>query len=208
VPVWQRQEIQAVPRPASLDTDGLLTAAPRRFQTDRLLLEAPRVEHAQAFADLLNASVGSWSFINWGLVPRDLVWAHAFCLHGAELVDAGKDLIFNVFDPNTGACIGRIDLHSFDFEAPRCEIGYVGDPRVSGQGLMREAVLAVIKLGFSLGLARIEAFSDVHNHRALHFAQGLGFEREGVVRHRERNPQGELCSQVMMAVFPPPRSPG
>jgi RimJ/RimL family protein N-acetyltransferase len=190
-----------VPRKAGLDQLALL-AAPRALQTSRLVLESPRIEHAQAFADLLNASVGSWNFINWGLVPRDLVWAHAFCAHGAEIVAGGEDLIFNVFEANGGACIGRIDLHSFDFEAPRCEIGYVGDPRVSGQGLMREAVEAVIGLGFSLGLARIEAFSDVRNERAIHFAQGLGFEREGVVRHRERDPQGELCSQVLMAKFP------
>jgi RimJ/RimL family protein N-acetyltransferase len=202
VPLWQRQEIQTVSRQVGLDKHALL-AAPRQLHTRRLLLESPRVEHAQAFADLLNASVGSWDFINWGLVPRDLLWAHAFCAHGAEIVAGGEDLIFNVFDANTRACIGRIDLHTFDFEAPRCEIGYVGDPRVSGQGLMHEAVEAVIGLGFSLGLARIEAFSDVRNERAIHFAQGLGFEREGVVRHRERDPQGELCSQVMMAKFPP-----
>ena len=202
MPLRQREEIQAVSRQAGLDKHALL-AAPRQLHTRRLRLEAPRIEHAQAFADLLNASVGGWNFVNWGLVPRDLLWAHAFCAHGAEIVAAGEDLIFNVFDPNTGTCIGRIDLHTFDFEAPRCEIGYVGDPRVAGQGLMREAVEAVIELGFSLGLARIEAFSDVRNERAIHFAQGLGFEREGVVRHRERDPQGELCSQVLMAKFPP-----
>jgi RimJ/RimL family protein N-acetyltransferase len=180
-----------------------IRGAPRRLETGRLVLVAPCVEHAAAFADLLNASVGSWNFINWGLVPRDIVWAHAFCAHGAELVDAGEDLIFNAFDKASGACIGRIDLHSFDFEAPRCEVGYVGDPRRSGQGLMREAVLAVLELGFAMGLVRIEAFSDARNERAIRFALGLGFEREGVVRHRERDPQGELCSQVLMAKFPP-----
>jgi len=166
------------------------------------VLESPRVEHAATFAELLNASVGAWDFINWGLVPRDLLWAHAFCAHGAELVETGEDIIFNAFERSGGACIGRIDLHSFDLEAPRCEIGYVGDPRRSGQGLMREAVLAVIELGFTMGLARIEAISDVRNERAIRFALGMGFEREGVVRHRERDPQGELCSQVLMAKFP------
>jgi RimJ/RimL family protein N-acetyltransferase len=180
-------------------TPDTLRAAPRALNTARLRLEAPSVEHAQALADFLNASLPEWPFINWAKFTRDLAWAQQFCARGLQYVEDGENLIFNVFDPVSAACIGRIDLHSFDFEAPRCEIGYVGDPRVAGQGLLREATLAVVELGFALGLERIEAFSDARNERAVRFALGMGFEREGVVRHRERDPQGELCSQVLLA---------
>jgi RimJ/RimL family protein N-acetyltransferase len=180
-----------------------LRDAPRLLHTPRLTLEAPRAEHAEAFAAVLNASLDGWRFIGWGQVARDLAWAEEFCRRGAQFVDDGEDLIFNVFDNAGGGCVGRIDLHSFDFDAPRCEIGYVGDPRRSGQGLMREAVLAVVALGFELGLARIEAFSDVRNQRAIRFARGLGFRTEGVVRSRERDPQGALCDQVLMAQLRP-----
>lgn len=176
-----------------------LSAAPRQLRTARLVLEAPRVEHAQALADFLNASLPLWPFISWARFPRDLEWAQQFCVRGLKYIDDGENLIFNAFEPTSGACVGRIDLHSFDFEAPRCEIGYVGDPRVAGQGLMREAVLAVVALGFEIGLERIEAFSDVRNQRAVDFALGMGFLREGLVRHRERDPQGELCEQVLLA---------
>lgn len=176
-----------------------LREAPRILLTPRLTLEAPRVEHAQAFAEILNASLAGWRFIGWGQTARDLAWAEQFCRRGAQFVEDGEDLIFNVFHTASAACIGRIDLHSFDFDAPRCEIGYVGDARLSGRGLMREATLAVIELGFGLGLARIEAFSDVRNQRAVDFALGLGFQTEGIVRSRERDPQGELCDQVLMA---------
>lgn len=184
-----------------------LRDAPRVLHTPRLTLEAPRVEHAQGFAAVLNASLDGWRFIGWGQVARDLAWAEQFCRHGAQLVDDGEGLIFNVFDHAGGGCVGRIDLHSFDFDAPRCEIGYVGDSRLSGQGLMREAVLAVVELGFGIGLARIEAFSDVRNHRAIHFARGLGFVTEGVVHARERDPQGALCDQVLMARLRPAELP-
>ena len=187
-----------MPRQAGLN-EASLRAAPRHLRTPRLILEAPRVEHAQALADFLNASLPQWPFINWARFTRDLEWAQQFCVRGLQYVEDGENLIFNVFDPTSGACVGRIDLHSFDFEAPRCEIGYVGDPRVAGQGLMREATLAVVALGFETGLERIEAFSDVRNQRAVDFALGMGFLREGVVRHRERDPQGELCEQVLLA---------
>ena len=151
-----------------------------------------------------NASLPGWRFISWPKFERDLAWAEQFCRRGLQYVEDGENLIFHVFEAQAEGqpCIGRIDLHSFDFEAPRCEIGYVGAPGVAGRGLMREAVLAVVELGFAIGLARIEALSDVRNQRAVQFALGAGFRREGVVRHRERDREGELCDQVMLARLP------
>ena len=179
-----------------------LRGAARELRTPRTLLQSPRVEHAAAVAELFNVSLPGWRFISWPKFHRDLAWAEQFCVRGGEYVEAGENLIFNVFDQEAARCIGRIDLHSFDFEAPRCEIGYVGDPRVAGSGLMREAVLAVVALAFEIGFERIEAISDVRNERAVRFALSLGFAREGVVRHRERDPEGELCDQVMLARLP------
>ncbi len=176
-----------------------LRDAPRRLHTARLTLESPRVEHAQAFVDMLNASLAGWRFIGWGQVLRDVAWAERFCRRGAQYVEDGEDLIFTVFETSTGACVGGVDLHSFDFDAPRCEIGYAGNVLHAGRGLMREAVQAVVDLGFALGCERIEAFSDLRNARAIAFALGLGFESEGVVRSRERDPQGLLCEQVLLA---------
>ena len=185
-----------------------LRDAPRVLHTQRLTLEAPRVEHAQAFVDMLNASLAGWRFIGWGQVPRDLAWGEQFCRRGAQYVEDGEDLIFTVFDTATDDCIGRIDLHSFDFDAPRCEIGYAGNTLFAGRGLMREASLAVVDLGFGLGCQRIEAFSDLRNQRAIDFALSLGFDCEGVVRSRERDPQGLLCDQVMLARLKPAAAAG
>ena len=92
----------------------------------------------------------------------------------------------------------------------RAEIGYVGDATVQGQGLMREAVLAVLDFAFELGFARVEAISELSNHRALHFAQSLGMVREGTLHHRERGVHGELVDQALFAAWPDPvlRAPG
>jgi len=180
---------------------SVLIAAPRSLRTRRLHLEAPSRRHAQQIADFLNASLPAWSFIAWPRFTRDLAWAERFCTRGLQYVDDGENLIFNVFREDSGTLIGRIDFHSFDFEAPRAEIGYVGDPRQAGQGLMREAVLCTVNMVFGLGFARIEAISDVRNARAIHFALGMGFKQEGVLRHRERDPQRELCDQAMLALL-------
>jgi RimJ/RimL family protein N-acetyltransferase len=184
------------PRPLSPDT---LRNAPRELRTARLVLQAARADHAPAFLDSLQSSLADWHFIAWAQTLRDLAWAEAFCTRSAASIDAGEDLVFHAFTRDGGRHVGRIDLHSFDFDTPRAEIGYVGDVRLAGQGLMREAVDAVVQLGFSLGLARIHAMSDARNARALRFAAGLGFQREGVLRHWERDAAGSLCDVVMFA---------
>ena len=162
--------------------------------------------HAQQLANFLNASLPHWPFISWPRFTRELAWAETFCARGLQYVEDGEDLIFNVFLSEGGALIGRIDFHSFHYEAPRAEIGYVGDPQRGGQGLMREAVLAAADMVFDLGFVRIEAISDVRNQRAIAFALGMGFKQEGIVRHRERDPQGELCDQAMLALLKADRS--
>jgi RimJ/RimL family protein N-acetyltransferase len=180
-----------------------LIDAPRELRTARLLLQSPREAHAAAFVESLNTSLPGLCYIAWGQRERDGEWGVRFCRDGAQMVDEGECLIFNAFRQAGGGYVGRIDLHSFDFEAPRCEIGYVGDVRASGQGLMREAALAVIELGFGLGLARIHALSDTRNERALRFALALGMQQEGVLRRWERDPQGALADMAMFAAYNP-----
>ncbi|HSW04471.1 GNAT family N-acetyltransferase [Aquabacterium sp.] len=180
-----------------------LIAAPRELLTPRLRLESPREAHAPAFVDSLLRTLPALRFVGWGQLERDLAWALQFCQRGAALFDSGECVIYNAFHHGTGRYVGRIDLHTFDFEAPRCEVGYVGDEAHAGQGLMREAVLAVMDLGFSLGLARIHALSDARNARALAFAQALGMQREGLLQAYERDPQGGLCDMVMFAAISP-----
>ena len=180
-----------------------LIAAPRELTSARLRLVSPRPEHAAPFVDSLVRSLPSLRFVGWGQRERDLEWALKFCAHGAQMVETGECLIFNAFSLSDGAYVGRIDLHTFDFEAPRCEIGYVGEATVSGQGLMREAVLAVMAMAFSIGFARVHALSDARNERALRFALSLGMVREGQLRHFERDPQGELADMVMFAALAP-----
>ena len=180
-----------------------LIAAPRARLTPRLHLLAPAVAQASAVHDSINASLPTLGFIAWAQAPWDLARAERFCSSGLAMVEDGECLIFNAFRRDDGAFVGRVDLHSFDFETPRAEIGYVGDVRQAGQGLMREAVLAVIDLAFELGFVRVQALSEAQNQRALHFAeQALGMRREAVLHHYERDARGQLGDQVMFACFP------
>lgn len=179
-----------------------ITGAPATLRTARLRLESPQPDaHAAAFADGVAASMASLTYVNWGLRPRDVAWARRFCEDDARSRAAGEDLAFHVFALSDGGWVGRIDVHTIDFAAARGEIGYVGDQRRAGRGLMHEAVRAVMALCFSLGFERLEAMSDARNTRALHFAAALGLQREGVLRHHERDPHGALCDMVVYAML-------
>ena len=190
-----------------------LSSAPLALQTARLRLEAPAQHHAAAFSAGVQASRDALGFVGWGERPCDLAWAQGFCRRDVDSRAAGLDLAFHAFTLDTGAWVGRIDVHSIDFDAARGEIGYVGDVRLAGRGLMREAVRAVIAMCFDLGFERIEAMSDARNARALHFADSLGLlQREGVLRRHERDLQGQPCDMVLWAALNPrgtlPMGPG
>ncbi len=185
-----------------------LIHAPVQLSTARLDLHAPRPEFGPLFVESLNLSLPGLRHIGWAQKARDIAWGATFMQHGTELIAAGDCLIYYAFERASGAepglYVGRIDLHSWDFEAPRCEVGYVGDVRSAGRGLMREAVLACVELAFNLGAARVQALSEADNSRALHFAEhALGFTREGVLRNFERDAQGRLGEQVMFAACRP-----
>ena len=179
-----------------------LLQAPREIHTARLVLHAPRPEWAAVFVESLNLSLPGLSYIGWAQTSRAAEWGEEFLTHDIEWAARGEGLVFYAFEKPSGAYVGRIDLHSWDFGTPRCEVGYVGDARTAGRGLMREAVLACVGQAFSLGAARVQALSEAGNARALHFAEhALGFTREGVLRYYERDAQGRLGDQVLFAAY-------
>jgi RimJ/RimL family protein N-acetyltransferase len=159
----------------------------------------PEARHAAAVRESVNASLEGLRFVRWAQRGFEDDDARRFCEADAEQVAAGHCLIYFAFERASGRFVGNLDLHSFDFDVPRCQIGYVGDARLSGRGLMREAALAVIDLAFALAVERVEAWCDARNARSIRFAKGLGMRQEGVLRRFERDPAGELCDQVVLA---------
>ena len=81
--------------------------------------------------------------------------------------------------------IGSCSLHHFDEGYHRAEIGYELNRAYWGQGIMPEAVSAVLTYGFTeMGLHRIEAVIDDANTRSKSLLLKLGFQYEGNLRQR------------------------
>jgi len=81
--------------------------------------------------------------------------------------------------------IGTCGYYDWIKPARRAEIGYDLDPVYWGQGIITEALGAMLKYGFEkMGLNRIQAIIDSKNTRSLKLVHRLGFKKEGVLRQR------------------------
>src|SRR5262249_37189964 len=81
--------------------------------------------------------------------------------------------------------IGSCGFHHFDDGFRRAELGYELRRAYWRQGIMTEAVHAVLAFGFhEMGLYRIEAVVDGMNERSKGLLRKLGFTQEGTLRQR------------------------
>jgi [ribosomal protein S5]-alanine N-acetyltransferase len=88
-------------------------------------------------------------------------------------------------DDDTAEVIGSCGFYGFDDGCHRAEAGYELRRAFWRQGIMREALSAVLSFAFeSLGLHRIEAVVDDVNEPSKALLRSLGFTHEGTLRQR------------------------
>jgi ribosomal-protein-alanine N-acetyltransferase len=81
--------------------------------------------------------------------------------------------------------IGTAGLHAYDSHNRKIEVGYDLSPTRWGQGLMGEALAAILDHAFgALDVHRIEAFAHTMNGPSVRLLERLGFTREGTIRHQ------------------------
>ena len=86
---------------------------------------------------------------------------------------------------DTPTLIGTIGFNYFDHTAKMTEIGYDLMPTYWRNGIMTEALHAVLDYGFhTLNLHRIEANVTVGNQASMQLLESLKFKEEGTLRDR------------------------
>lgn len=79
--------------------------------------------------------------------------------------------------------IGTCGYHGWSKEHAKAEIGYELTPACWRQGIMSEALAAIIPYGFeSMGLNRIQAFIDQDNAGSRNVLEKAGLREEGLLR--------------------------
>jgi len=113
----------------------------------------------------------------------------------------GNSMCWAVTRKGENEMIGKVILFQFSQKNGRAEIGYLLDRKYWRQGVMKQALGAVIEFAFNtLDLHRIEADVDSENIPSIGLLEKLGFEREGLFRDRWRV-YGEWQDSVMLALL-------
>jgi len=101
----------------------------------------------------------------------------------------------------TGRLIGTCGYCRWNKQHHWAEIGYDLWPDHWGQGLMPEALRALLRYGFQeMELNRIEATTHTENRRSQRVLEKLGFQREGLLREYYYR-DGEYNDQVAFSLL-------
>lgn len=178
---------------------------PLTIETSRLTLKAPVPEDAPWLqAAILESLEELQPWIPWAqeLPTIDLLRAKA---EEARIkMDRREYFGWRIFLKGTETIVGTIDLFHWDWQIPKCEIGYWGRTPQVGRGYVTEAVKAVMAVARDdFGARRIEAMCDVRNLPSQRLLERIGFTRESVLHGHEPDVTGEPCDQVLFAWHPP-----
>ena len=155
---------------------------------DRLYLRPPRLGDAgQIYAACQDAEIQRWT-----AVPSPYSRADAE-MFATDLVptgwSTGHSAILGVFDRGGDRLLAMIGLHDIEereaAQGGRAELGYWCAPWARGKGVVTDAGRLVCRWAFDeLGLARIDWYAAVGNHRSRRVAEKIGFTIEGIQRLR------------------------
>lgn len=180
---------------------SIASAFPDRLVASRVELRLSDPAFAPQFAGFIENSMADLGFVSGWRTAADVAVATDSLQRSLDLGDV--DVVRHAFHRSTGEYVGRLDLHNWNDVVPRCTLGYIGNSRSAGQGLMREAALAMLDAAWGLDVRRIEAFCDTRNNRSIHFATIIGMQREGTLRSYDRDSEGRLCDSVILAITRP-----
>lgn len=167
---------------------------PQPFESERLLLRAPRESDAEALVEAIaetHAELRPWMV--WAQEVPSVAAERAHLRETARRFAAGEDLPLFLFSRETGGFVGGSGLHRFDWSVPRFEIGYWVRAACARRGYATEAVRAIAAAAFDrLGARRVEIRCSDANERSWRVAERAGFALEGVLRHEGRHLDGSL----------------
>jgi [ribosomal protein S5]-alanine N-acetyltransferase len=162
--------------------------------TDNTTLEYPRLETERLVLRWLRMEDADFILKEWG----DLVVTHYMRDEDPlKTREQAEEMLQHLQKPETfpvlrwwgielkaeGTLIGTIGYCAWDRRHHHAEVGYDMWPAYWGQGLMPEALRAVVQYGFAeMELNRVQATTHTENHRSQRVLEKLGFQREGILR--------------------------
>ncbi len=154
------------------------------YTTTRLNLRAPKDDDIDALF-----SVGSDEEVMryWGQIPYATRQQSVSEIEWFKKIFSEKQGIrWVITERDSDIYIGDIGYYKWEAKHRRAEIGYKLDKRHWNKGYMSEALIEVLRHGFTvMDLNRVEALVDPRNPPSIRVLEKRGFKREGVLRDYE-----------------------
>jgi ribosomal-protein-serine acetyltransferase len=169
--------------------------APEVIEGRRVVLRALRSSDAAALVELFRANRERLADSFPGAVAEVADHGRGEAYVAAKIAErtAGNGFWYALFGRGTEMLIGQVQLKNVDWSVQRAELAYLIDRKAEGTGLMREALEALLAVGFhELGLRKIFLRTIVGNARSAAIAGRLGFVHEGTLRQDFKTLSGAI----------------
>jgi ribosomal-protein-serine acetyltransferase len=178
---------------------------PDAFETERLLIRAPREGDAPALTEAVNASLDHLRpWMPWAQEPATVEKYTANIRRGIARWVMREDLWLMLIRKADGYWLGSSGLHRIDWSVPRFEIGYWVRADAEGKGYVTEAVSGITDFAFgTLKAERVEIRCDSLNVRSAAVAERCGYALEGRLRNDSRSINGDLRDTLIYSTIRP-----
>ena len=185
-------------------TDPLLLDFPDRFETERLMIRAPRPGDGAGVNAAIRESIHELRpWMPWATPAPTPDETETVMRRMASQWLTRENLGLILFRKHDGLFVGGSGLHRIDWAVPCLEIGYWIRTSLSGQGYMTEAVKGITRFAFDhLKAQRIEVRCDARNTRSAAVAERAGYTLEARLHHQARAVNGDLRDTLIYVTFP------
>lgn len=186
------------------NTPPILRDIPDSFETERLLICAPRPGDGPAINEAVLETFESLKrWMPWADHIPTVEENEAYVRQAAANFILRETLPLRMWHKADGVYLGGTGLHNINWDVPRFEIGYWIRARYEGQGLVTEAVKGVVEFATThLGAKRIEIRCDARNTRSASVARRAGFTLESTMRKQDIGADGNLRDTLVFVKFP------
>lgn len=180
----------------------ILLDLPDAFESERLLIRAPRPGDGAAIDEAVRETLGPLrQWMEWALPEPSVEISEAFARHGAAAYIRRTNFPLLLWLKDGTTFVGSSGFHPRDWLVPCFEIGYWCRARFEGQGYISEAVRAISRFAFTeLGARRLEIRCDARNERSARVAHRAGYQLEGRFHNHRIDTSGELQDSLIFAI--------
>jgi ribosomal-protein-alanine N-acetyltransferase len=156
------------------------------IETERLVLRPPRMEDAASVFEAYAQDEEAVRYLTF-TPNQTLAQTEEFMRERLRRVEQGRAFVWAITRRADGTLIGMIELRAQ--QGFKADFGYALARPFWGQGLMTEALRAVLDFAFSLpGMYRVWAVCDVENVGSARVMEKAGLTFEGVLRRHTMHP--------------------